>query len=247
MRPLHHDISSDWVLVSARRGTAALQVHELLRRQIVACKLVPRQRLSENELSASLGISRTPIREAFGKLEEEGLVEIVPQYGTFIAPIRVDDVYNNQFVRETMECGALAKAVERLTPADARELRALLDRQSRHRTGDGVPFFEADDAMHAKLMAIAGHQRAWRVVEHAKVHLDRVRRLAVRSTAKRASILEEHRAIVDRVIHRDAAGAIAAMTSHLRRVFQSIEPVMQQHPEFFTNGSAGMRSARPRI
>jgi GntR family transcriptional regulator, rspAB operon transcriptional repressor len=247
MRPLPRDTTPDWALVSARQSTAALQVHALLRRQIVEGKLVPRQRLSENELSAQLGISRTPIREAFGKLEEERLVEIIPQYGTFVAPIRIDDVYDNQFVRETMECGALAKAVERVTAEDARELRAILDRQSRHRTGDAVPFFEADEAMHAKLMAIAGHQRAWLIVDLAKVHLDRVRRLAARSTAKRAAVLEEHRAIIDRVIHRDAAGAVAAMASHLRRVFQSVEPVMQQHPEFFTDVPAGAPPARQRV
>jgi GntR family transcriptional regulator, rspAB operon transcriptional repressor len=246
LRLISRETSPAEGLVNARRSTTGLQVHALLRRQIVEGKLVPRQRLSENELSTQLGISRTPVREAFGKLEEEGLVEIVPQYGTFVAPIRIDDVYDNQFVRETMECGALAKAVARVTPEDARALSAILDQQSRHRTGDGVPFFLADEAMHAKLMEIAGHQRAWRVVEQAKVQLDRVRRLAVHSTAKRASILEEHRAIIDRVVHRDEAGAVAAMTSHLRRVFQSVEPVMQKHPEFFTDVPPSARPARQR-
>lgn len=219
----------------------AVQLHDHLRRQIIDGRLPPRHKLSENELAASLGASRTPIREAFGKLEEEGLVEIVPQYGTFVAAIRIEDVYNNQFVREALECAALARAVERLTLEDARHLRDLLDVQRRHQTGDEAPFFEADEAMHAALMRIAGHERTWKVVENAKLHLDRVRRLAVRSTAKRASILEEHHAVIDRVIHRDAAGAISAMTTHLRRVFESVEPVMADHPQFFTDEPPGSR------
>jgi DNA-binding GntR family transcriptional regulator len=227
--------------LSGRRGTMAVQLHDHLRRQIVDGRLPPRHQLSENELSASLGASRTPIREAFGKLEEEGLVEIVPQYGTFVAPIRVEDVYNNQFVREALECAALRLAVERLTAADVRTLRGILADQSRHRNGDSALFFEADEAMHAALMTIAGHQRTWRVVENAKLHLDRVRRLAMQIPAKRAVVLTEHRAIIDRVIHRDAAGAVAAMTGHLRTVFHSVEIIMQAHPEFFTDAPIGTR------
>lgn len=229
--------------VSGRRSTMTVQIHDRLRRQIIDGELKPRHKLSENELAAATGASRTPIREAFGKLEEEGLVQIVPQYGTFVAPIRIEDVYNNQFVREALECAALSKACDRLTLEDARHLRDLLDIQRRHQTGEGKPFFEADEAMHAALMTIAGHERSWRVVENAKIQLDRVRRLAVRSTAKRAAILEEHHAIIDRVIHRDAPGAVSAMTAHLRLVFQSVEPVIADHPEFFTDEPAGSRQA----
>ncbi|MEJ1977537.1 MAG: GntR family transcriptional regulator [Acetobacteraceae bacterium] len=227
---------------SSRKSTIAVQIHAQLRRQIILGTLTPRQPLSENELSASLGVSRTPVREALGKLEKEGLIQIIPQYGTFVSPIQVDQVYSNQFVREALECAALPLAAAHCTVADGRQLRALLSRQ--RACDDDTAFFACDEAMHALLMAIAGQERAWDVVETAKLHLDRVRHLAVRSPLKRKSIIAEHVVIVGHVLAGDAEAAVGAMRSHLRGVFASIEPVMQQHPQFFSDNTAETRPLR---
>jgi DNA-binding GntR family transcriptional regulator len=99
----------------ARRGTIAMQVYGLIRHNIVTARFQPGQRLSEKELAASLKISRTPVREAFGKLEEEGLISILPQHGTFVAPTSPDTVANSRFVREAIECAAIAEAARRCT------------------------------------------------------------------------------------------------------------------------------------
>ena len=140
---------------------------------------MPRQLLSENELAAPLGVSRTPIREALSKLEQEGLVEIVPQHGTYVTPIVPDRVYGNPFVREALESAWIGAAASRCTEGDAEHLRAVLERQ--RAAASDAAFFEADEAMHCLLMAIGGHEHAWEVVAAAKLHLDRVRRLAVRA------------------------------------------------------------------
>src|ERR1700761_4870476 len=100
-------------LASGRRATIAVQIYRHLRRQIVAGDYAPLQPLSENELAAVFGVSRTPIREALGKLEEEKLVSILPQYGTFVSPIVIDRVFSDQFVREAIECAAIGEAAAR--------------------------------------------------------------------------------------------------------------------------------------
>jgi GntR family transcriptional regulator, rspAB operon transcriptional repressor len=219
-----------------RRDTISAQVHAHLRQQIVRGRYLPRQRISENELAAALGVSRTPVREALGKLQDERLIETVPQRGTIIAPIPVADVHANQFVREALECATIARAAERATPADARRLRSMLESQREAREADDA-FFAADEAMHAELMRIAGEPSVWRVVETAKLQLDRVRHLTVRSQIKRQSILREHTAIVQRVAAHDVDGAVAAMRQHLRGIFASIEPILREHPEFFVAAS----------
>ena len=86
----------------------------------------PGRQLSENELAAWLGVSRTPVREALARLREEGLVEIVAQLGTFVAPISPRAVTDAQFVREALECAAVRKAAELAT--DRRHRRARGDR-----------------------------------------------------------------------------------------------------------------------
>jgi DNA-binding GntR family transcriptional regulator len=223
------------ILAARRRPTVAMEVHNHLRQMIVEGRLVPGHPLSENEVSTQLEISRTPVREAFIKLEEEGLIAIYPQYGSFVAPIRVADVYDSQFVRESLECAALVKVVERLQPEDTRSLEAMLTAQRHHLSGDAAPFFESDEAFHAALMRIAGHERAWSVVEAAKGQHDRVRRLAARDELKRKAVFNEHRDIVDHVVRRDADGAVAAMKHHLRVVFVTVEVVMTRYPEFFAS------------
>jgi GntR family transcriptional regulator, rspAB operon transcriptional repressor len=226
------------IQAARRRPTVGDQVRIYVRERIVDGRLLPNDPLSENEIASQLGLSRTPVREAFIRLEEEGLITIYPQYGTFVAPIRVSDVHDGQFVREALECTALARAVARLEPVDIRLLRGLLDTQKRFQSGDPGPFFEADEALHAGLMRIAGHERAWLVVEAAKAQHDRVRRLNVRDPVKRSAVLREHHAILDRMIARDVSGAVEAMTSHLRGVFKSVEAVMARHPEFFVESEA---------
>jgi DNA-binding GntR family transcriptional regulator len=230
---LGRTMSSSEIQAARRRPTVADQVRISLRERIVDGRLLPNHPLSENEIARQLGLSRTPVREAFIRLEEEGLITVFPQYGSFVAPIRVSDVYDGQFVREALECAALARAVERLVPADIPPLESVVERQTQFQSGDPGPFFEADELLHASLMRIAGHERAWVVVESAKAQHDRVRRLNVRDPLKRSSVLREHREILDRMIARDATGAVEAMTAHLRGVFKSVEAVMARHPEFF--------------
>src|SRR5579859_513250 len=241
--PANPDVPFDLALASGRRATIAVQIYRHLRRLIVAGDYVPLQPLSENELAARFGVSRTPIREALGKLEEERLVSILPQYGTFVAPILTDRVFSDQFVREALECAAIGEATARCPPEDAAALRAIIEEQ-RTAPSDKA-FFAADEAMHRALMALAGQEAAWQVVDAAKVNLDRIRHLAVRHTFKRQSILAEHERIIEAVIAGDRDGAVAAMRSHLRGVFASSEQMMRLYPAFF-QAAGDPRPARPK-
>ncbi len=242
-----------------RRSTVTMQVHADLRARIIRGELPPRGSISENEIAERYGVSRTPAREVLGRLEEEGLVEIYPQYGSFIAPIRVSEVRNSQFVRECLECAALAKAVQRLTSADADRLRANIARQTALVHAEQTSFVEADEEMHAAFFSMAGYRQAWAVVAAAKLPLDRVRFLSARKIDKRQSILSEHKGIVDSLLAGDAEAAVSALQQHLRGVFASIDLAIAEHPDFFLSdqeqgsrpagkpqGRAGNRGTRPK-
>src|ERR1051325_7597378 len=101
-------------VVPIRRQTIAGQIRAVLRRDIISGQLAPRTALSEQELAHRFGVSRTPVREAMIKLAEENLVAIYPQYGTFVAPINLREVFDSQFVREALECAAVERAIERI-------------------------------------------------------------------------------------------------------------------------------------
>lgn len=232
-------------LVAMRRQTMGVQIHAYLRREIITGHLLPRAPLSEQELADRFGVSRTPVREALIKLAEENLVETYPQYGSFVSPITISDVLDNQFVREAIEVSAIERAIDKVGGDEVRDLNRIMERQAMlEGQGDDEAFFAADEQLHEYFLALAGHAQAWRVVVNAKAQLDRVRHLTMRLPRKLSSVLGEHREIVDRFIARDRAGSVEAMRMHLRGVFRSIEILQADNPDYFTS-AAGHSRSRP--
>jgi DNA-binding GntR family transcriptional regulator len=234
-------------LLSARRNTLSMQIHAVLRGQIIAGHLAPRAMLSEQDIAAGFGTSRTPVREALIKLAEEGLVEIFPQYGSFVAPIKLRDVYDSQFAREALECAAIEKAIDRLDAARERELKAVIARQrGLQRPQQRELFFRADEDLHLLILRIAGHSNAWHFIEGAKGQMDRVRHLAISIARKQAAILAEHEAVVDRLLVRDRAGAVDAMRTHLRAILRTIEMLRNQRNDYFADEESAAPAPRQR-
>lgn len=215
------------------------QVYEDLRSKIVRGELRPGESLSEASTAESYGISRTPVREVFWHLVEDGFLRVVPQVGTFVAPISLASVRDGQFIRETLECRAVADAARGAAPANVVELRrALSDQGKAVRAGDYGAFFALDEVMHRRLMEMAGHPFVWHVIAGAKAQLDRVRFLSLEDPSWLAMILDQHGAIVDRVAARDPDGAGAIMQQHLRTAFAAIDRIAAEHADFFEDAGA---------
>jgi DNA-binding GntR family transcriptional regulator len=222
-----------------RRGAAGA-AYDWLRGEVLSARMRPGHRLSENEVAARLGVSRTPVREAIIRLEGEGLLTVRPQIGTVVAPIDLDAVADGQFLREAIECRTAALAASRVRPADARELKSLLREQARAvARHDQAQFLALDDRMHRQLVVMAGRPRVWHTVEEVKAQLDRVRVLSLEDRGWLATILAQHEAIVARVLEGDGPGAAAAMEKHVRAVFASIDAIARERPEYFRGGPAG--------
>ena len=210
------------------------QVFDDLHGRIVRGELRPGDALSETRVAESVGLSRTPVRAVFWRLAEAGFVRVVPQVGTFVAPINIPAVYDSQFVRETLECRAIGEAAERAGPADVAGLRDGLAQQDRAMAaGDFAAFFALDEAMHRSLMEIAGHPFAWQVIAGAKAQLDRVRFLSLGEHEWPSMIMKQHHHLVAAVAAHDAAAARRVMTAHLRTAFAAIERIAATHPDFF--------------
>jgi len=218
---------------AARRGAAGA-AYAWLRQAILAGDLPPGSPLSENEVASRLGVSRTPVREAIIRLEGEGFLVVRPQVGTAVAPIDLDAVADGQFLREAVECRAVALAAQRATAADVRELKAQLREQARAvARGDQAGFIAQDDRMHQRLVAMSGHPNVWHAVEDVKAQLDRVRFLSLEDPRWLSSILAQHEAIVQHVIDGDGTAAVSAMSRHLRAVFASVDAIAHERPQFF--------------
>ncbi len=199
-------------------------VYDRLRDQIVRTVLPPGRRIAENEIAEELSVSRTPVREALLRLADEGLVEIFPQSGIYVTPIRHAAVSEAQFVREHLECAVIQEAAARIDAAGIAALRATLVLQElaqKMRDLDG--FYSLDERLHEQFSGIAGRDGVWRMIKHSKPHLDRVRWLSLPVAEHIPHLIRQHRAIVDAVSQHDPDIAAAALRVHLREVYRTIE------------------------
>ena len=232
------------VVAFDRSRNAAQQAHALLREWILTGKLRPGEAISEPSMATMLGISRTPVREVFKRLEAEGLVEIYPQIGTIIAPIDPKKVRDAQFVRETLEVRTIGLAAQHGKIEHHRALKDILLRQkSLVKARDLHGFMDADDALHEQLSVMEGHPFSWQVIAIAKAQLDRVRHLSLSDPSWLAMIYDEHCTIVEAVIARNEKRACDAMEVHQRSIFSAVERLTQQDPLLVkTDDTAGSPS-----
>lgn len=210
------------------------RVFEALRQAIVQLQLSPGNPLSEADIARQLGVSRQPVREAFIKLAEVGLVDIRPQRGTFVRPISVREVHNARFLREAIEVAVVRKAAAEATPEWVRDLRRIIENQREVAIhGDTADFLRLDEAFHQAIAAAASCEEAWRVVEGLKAQMDRVRYLSLPDATPLQTIIAQHERIVDALDHGSPAEAEAAMRHHLTEILISLPKLSAENAKFF--------------
>ena len=213
--------------------TAAGAIAAALRDEIAGMVLMPRTPLRDAVLCERFGTSRTPVREALIRLGEEGLVDIVPQSGTFVSRIPVDAIPEAVLVRQALE-GVTVEAAALAAHRGLGRVDAVLDQQrALAGRGDTRGFHEADEAFHEAIAHLAGHPNIWRLLRQVKVQLDRARRLTLPALGRMDQVVAEHVAIRDAVGSGDAAAARAAMTLHLSVVLPDVVRLRETHPDYF--------------
>lgn len=212
------------------------RAYAVMRRAIIEMLLEPGSMVNEKAICAELGISRTPMREALLKLQEESLVRIAPASGTFIARIDLETVFEGHLIRRVLEIEMVRHAAQRMTTKAERNLDANLYQQKlAARDDDFGRFYELDEELHALISDIGASARVWRVIHSAKAQLDRVRRLAFPLPSHLDTILKEHEAIVTALKQRDPDRATAAMDVHLSRVFKTVQSLIADKTHLFTD------------
>jgi DNA-binding GntR family transcriptional regulator len=215
-----------------RHGSYTVQVETALREAIVRGRLSPGTSLSEATISAVLGLSRTPVREALALLADAQLVVIYPQVKTLVAPVRRSLIDEGRFVRSTLECANHAELVTMITQPQIDSLTALIAAQrNAAAAGDVEAFFKLDEAMHRSMFEFAGRAHVWAMLQGVKQHFDRVRWLLLERVAYHARrAQQEHEAIMDRLLARDAAGLTEAVSHHINAISGHMQELHDRSP-----------------
>jgi DNA-binding GntR family transcriptional regulator len=208
------------------------QINHSLRRQIIRCDLKPGDRISESEIARAFSVSRQPVREAFIKLAEQGLLTVLPQRGTTVTRIAYAAVLDARFMREAIESDIVAILVRRPTTQLVSTLRSEIAAQRAVDPDDAVGFSRLDERFHRTLATAAEKAGAWTLLEGLKAQMDRVRFLSL-ATFPIRRLIEQHQALVDRIEAADAQGADAAIRVHLREVLRDLPHIRDANPAFF--------------
>lgn len=205
---------------------AAARVTDLIRDAIVRGEYAPNQRLIEADLSAAFSASRATVRTALLELAGEGLVERLPNKGSRVRAISVDEAIEILEVRIGVEGLCAAKVAERLTDEQAAEFSRLrADMVASVEEGDLVEYSRLNRALDVRVRELSHHATASEVL--ARLHAQSVRhqfKLSSRPARAKVSVLE-HTAIIDAILARDPDAAERAVRAHLRSVIEALREV----------------------
>lgn len=215
-------------------GSLSQRVYASLKHAILSLIFRPGEILRKPEICAELGVSRSPVSEAIARLSAEGLVDVVPQAGTFVARFSMEEIRESAFLREALELAAVERVAETITEEQLVLLRRNLRVQAALvEDGDFSGFYQMDAEMHELILSFTGFRRLAVLADTSWVHVNRARQLILPAPGRVQATLAEHRAILAALEARDPVAARQATRHHLRQLLTFLEPLAATRPELF--------------
>ena len=216
-------------LALLRTRSLAGEAQREIERMILAGQLAPGEKLTEARLTALLGVSRGPVREAFRRLEEAGLLRQEKNRGVFVRDVPPDEVAEIYEVRAAMDAVVGRRAAERASAEDLRVLRTLVERMdAATRTADAAGYYLLNLEFHDRLLAMAGNRKLAETYRRLVKELALARRRNLSDREVLAHSSSEHRAILRAIAAGDATTAARLMHEH---ALESRDRALRAEPE----------------
>lgn len=205
-------------------------VYQTLRNGIIKLILRPAQQISENDVSEALGISRTPVREAFIRLAEDGLINITPQKRSIVSLIDLQQAEEARFVRLAVEKAVLREACGRLSAADLDALEANIQEEKECRAEKAFDrMLVVDNDFHRLIFRGCAREGSWLYLKKLDYNYDRLRVMVMPFSIDR--IISEHRRIRDLIEKRKADQVESELDTHL--TWEIINRVVRDYPPHY--------------
>jgi len=225
---------------AAPSHTIGDSVYFSLRKNIVNLNLKPGEALNVKAISEKLGVSRTPVRDAFIKLEKEGLVDVFPQKGTSVSRIDLKRVDEERFIRESLAEKAMELFMrERPSSAIARLSANLQLQRECEARNDCLGFLEHDDEFHGIVFQATDKEMSWRLIRSMSGHYRRVRLMSLWDGGVLSDVLAQHEAILRHIQAGDLPAVLEAQRSHLTKIVLDERALMRAYPGYFVEEAAG--------
>lgn len=229
-------------MVTDKETPKPLSLYEKLREEILYLELEPGQIISEIETSKRFNVSRTPVRDAFKRLENEGLLEIRAHIGTFISLIDLENINDILYMREKLELAVMEDLSRSINQIQEFRLNFILTKQKNLFEQNlsekqlAKEFILVDNEFHKTIFEIAGRSNIWNYLCSIEHHYERLR-MFLNLTDKEIlfSLYEEHVEMLHAVIAKDMDALRPLFSRHLYGGIQRGNQKVYEKPEYFTD------------
>ncbi len=198
-------------------------VFNTLRDAILTGKLVPGERLMENQLADKLGVSRTPVREALRMLELENLVELVPRKGAQVLDMSEKDIVDILEVRSALEGLATSLACKKMSKEKLQELKAMeADFEHAVSENDVERFVDIDEDFHDLIFEATENDKLIQMFKNLRIQLYRYRMAMAKNDSSMSTIVAHHRSIIRAIENHDAEEGSSVAQGHIKYQTESI-------------------------
>lgn len=221
----------------AIKGLASDYVYEVLYNKIISIDLAPGTSVSPTQLSKDLGISRTPIQRACTTLAENGLLEVLPQRGSYVSLINIDRVYESFYMRNLLE----QAAIQQVCVLPNRNEISFLLKQNIYNQRQALEhnlyeqYFKFDNNFHHIIYDAANMLYIEKAMAQISLDQNRIRQLKILSNIRIDSTLTEHQNILDSIKNGDADTASFNIYVHISKFAEDAIAIHKKYPDYFSN------------
>lgn len=222
------------------KETKPNKVYEDLKTWILTFKLKPGQAIGEVDIAQQFNVSRTPVRDAFKRLEADGLIEVKSHIGTYVTLIDVNQIADAIFIREHIEKAIISELCQNYKISLNMRINYILSAQEKLLENDLEPvvlaqkFLEVDNEFHRTLFEAAGRESVWEYIESLQYHYNRLRIYVNRADKdKLRKVYEQHCQMISAIERQDEQGAKAVYSRHLyEQMLLGASTVIEGHAYF---------------
>ena len=212
-----------------KKVTYHVQIADMLRDMIMTGKLAEGDKVNEGELCETMGISKTPLREALRVLSVEGLIRLVPNRGAFVTKPTFEEIAEIFDVMSLLEGYCARAACEKMTPKDFTRLEKLHAKlEDNFERRDQEEYIRFNNRYHSLVQEIAGNRTLNQIVDGLRKKILLYRFQSLNLPARFECSIREHRNLLDAFRKRDQSRAEFLMRDHLHNQSQALETLVEQ-------------------
>lgn len=224
--------------MSNERGNLTSQAYDLILEKIINTEFKPGEKISEKKIEETLGIGRTPVREALLQLRQEHLIDVIPQSGTYISKIDLKVVLDARFIRASVERRIMREATSiNLTMEQQDALQQIITMQEQSQKHNNFPdFFKYDDQFHRYFYLITDHELVWNWLKKINVPFNRFRYLRLKvSELSWQGLIKEHQAILKALLSKDVNEVDRLTANHMHLMIDEEQDLVKSFPDYFVD------------